>query len=173
MARFNLDDYIDVAERIDVFYEKYPEGRILTELLNVDGWNGKQTQFIVKSYLYDGEVLLSTGLAEESFGGSGPNATSALENAETSSIGRACANLNFATTRNGSRQRPSRQEMAKVQRGVEPSPVDNLKEMLAGRFSELGERKAYVEGIVGRSLGALTELSDREIAEVMLELATL
>ena len=173
MARFNLDDYIDVAERIDLFYEKYPDGRIITELLNVDGWNGKQTQFIVKSYLYDGDVLLSTGLAEESFGGSGPNATSALENAETSSIGRAAANLNFSTTRSGARQRPSRQEMAKVQRGVAPGPVDSLKEMLAGRFSESGERKTYVEGVVGRPLESLAELTEKEIADVMMELTTL
>ena len=123
MARFNLDDYIDVAERIDQFYSKYPNGRIYTELLNVNGWNGKQTQFIVKSYCYDGDVLLSTGLAEESFGNSGPNQTSALENAETSSIGRCAANLNFATTREGQRQRPSRQEMEKVQRAAVISPI--------------------------------------------------
>ena len=70
MAKFDLDSYIDVAERIEQFYAKYPNGRIITELLNVAGWNGKQTQFIVKSYMYDGDVLLSTGLAEESFSNS-------------------------------------------------------------------------------------------------------
>lgn len=171
MARFNLDDYIDVAERIDQFYEKYPNGRIITELLNVDGWNGKQSQFIVKSYMYDGDVLLATGLAEESFSNSGPNQTSALENAETSSIGRCAANLNFSTTRAGKRQRPSRQEMAKVNRASEPSPIDHLKGALAERFSEVGERKAYVESIVGRTLESLSDLNESEIAAVMLEMA--
>lgn len=171
MARFNLDDYIDVAERIDQFYEKYPNGRITTELLNPNGWNGKQTQFIVRSFLWDGEVLLATGLAEESFGNSGPNQTSPLENAETSSIGRACANLNFQTTRSGARQRPSRQEMEKVERKTENTPLDNLRRMLADTYPDQAERKPFVERVIGREVGGLTELTDAEITAVMLELA--
>jgi hypothetical protein len=171
MARFNLDDYIDVAERIDQFYSKYPNGRIYTELLNVHGWNGKQTQFIVKSYCYDGDVLLSTGLAEESFGNSGPNQTSALENAETSSIGRCIANLNFSTTRSGARQRPSRQEMEKVQRAEEPTALDNLRRMLADTYPEADNRKPFVERVLGREVSGLADLTDAEITAVMLELA--
>lgn len=174
MARFNLDDYIDVAERIEMFYEKYPEGRITTELINVPGWNGKQTQFIVQAYLYgtaEGFTALATGLAEESFGNSGPNQTSALENAETSAIGRAIANLGFATTRDGKRQRPSRQEMEKVQRGAEPDNLTEMRKMLAAKFSEQGERKAFVEQTVGRSVSSLNDLNEAEIAGVMLELA--
>jgi hypothetical protein len=170
MARFDLDNYIDVAERIEMFYEKYPNGRIITELLNVDGWNGKQTQFIVKSYLYDGDVLLATGLAEESFGNSGPNQTSALENGETSSIGRACANLNFSTTREGKRQRPSRQEMEKVGRGAPKTPHQELTDMLVSKFDDKAKRKAFVEKSVGRTIGAMNELTDVEIASIMLEL---
>lgn len=171
MARFNLDDYIDVAERIEQFYEKYPNGRLHTELLNVAGWNGKQTQFIVKSYAYDGDTLLSTGLAEESFGNSGPNQTSALENAETSSLGRCISNLGFQTTRNGKRQRPSRQEMEKVQRGAEPDYLTEMRKMLAAKFAEQGERKAFIEQTVGRPVSSLNDLSEAEIAGVMLELS--
>jgi hypothetical protein len=171
MARFNLDDYIDVAERIEQFYEKYPNGRIITELLNVEGWNGKQTQFIVKSYMYDGDTLLATGLAEESFSNSGPNQTSALENAETSSIGRCAANLNFATTRNGKRQRPSRQEMEKVERGQQTDHLTEMRKMLNAKYPDSAERKEFVEKVVGRPLASLNDLSEAEIAGVMLELA--
>src|SRR5690606_29998921 len=39
MARdnFNLKDYVDVAERIRAFYERYPEGSIQTEMVRLEG----------------------------------------------------------------------------------------------------------------------------------------
>lgn len=171
MARFNLDDYVDVAERIEQFYATYPAGRIVTQLLNVQGWNGKQTQFIVAAMLYDGNELLATGLAEESLGGQGANQTSALENAETSAIGRATANLNFQRSKNGQRQRATKQEMAKVNRGatVDPNTAE-LKKALAVKFSDATERKAWLELLVGRTLSGVSELNDEE---VKLALATI
>jgi hypothetical protein len=169
MARFNLDDYVDAAERIEQFYEKYEKGRIVTQLLNVQGWNGKQTQFIVATMLYDGTELLATGLAEESLGGQGANLTSALENAETSSIARAIANLGFQRTRSGIRQRASRQEMAKVNRG--PAPVDpaiiDLKGKLAEKFSDAIERKEWLESVVGRELSGVSALTPEEVENAL------
>jgi len=165
MPRFNLDDYVDVAERIEQFYEKYPNGRLVTQLLNVAGWNGKQTQFIVSSMAYDGNELLATGLAEESFGPSGANQTSPLENAETSSLGRCLANLSFSKTRSGQRQRASRQEMEKVNRAsepVDPSVID-LKGKMAEKFSDATERKEWLEFIVGRELSGVSELTPEEV----------
>ena len=47
MAHFNLDEYTTVAERIKIFYEKYPEGRILTTLVHHD-----PTHIIFKAELY-------------------------------------------------------------------------------------------------------------------------
>jgi len=165
-GRFNLDDYVDVAERIDQFYAKYPEGRLLTELVNVANWQGKQTQFIVKSYAFDGQNLLSTGLAEESFGTSGPNQTSALENAETSSLGRCLANLNFSTTRSGNRQRASKQEMQKVQRGTAPEPTQDqivLKGMLGKKFKVAKDRKAFIESVVFHDVDGVSSLTPDEV----------
>ena len=165
-GRFNLEDYVDVAERIDQFYEKYPEGRLLTELLNVANWQGKQSQFIVKSYAFDGQNLLSTGLAEESFGTSGPNQTSALENAETSSLGRCLANLNFSTTRSGKRQRASKQEMQKVERGTtaEPTPEQvELKGLLGAKFKTVKERKTFIESVVFHDVEGVGTLTPDEV----------
>ena len=34
MANFNLDDYVQVNERIEKFYEKYPDGSIQTEIIS-------------------------------------------------------------------------------------------------------------------------------------------
>ena len=169
MPRFNLDDYIDVAERIETFYEKYPNGRIHTQLLNVRDWNGKQDQFIVHAFLYDGDQLLSTGLAEESFGPSGPNQTSALENAETSAIGRAAANLNLATTRSGQRQRASRQEMEKVNRASEPAydPARvALRDTLRSQLETPEFRKMFILGVIGREVNTYNDLTEAEVTQL-------
>ena len=108
MAHFNLDDYETVEERIAKFWKDHPEGRIVTTMLE-----GSASRFIVYAAIYrgaDDTQPYATGLAEETVQGRGVNATSALENAETSAIGRATANAGYATKG----KRPSREEMAKV-----------------------------------------------------------
>lgn len=108
MAHFNLDDYETVEERIAKFWKDHPEGRIVTTMLE-----GSPSRFIVYAALFRGKddtQPYATGLAEETVQGRGVNATSALENAETSAIGRATANAGYATKG----KRPSREEMSKV-----------------------------------------------------------
>ncbi len=108
MAHFNLDDYETVEERIAKFWKDHPEGRIVTTMLE-----GSPSRFIVYAAIYRGKddsQPYATGLAEETVQGRGVNATSALENAETSAIGRATANAGYATKG----KRPSREEMGKV-----------------------------------------------------------
>lgn len=61
----------------------------------------------------------ATGLAFEIEGTAGANATAALENAETSAIGRALANAGYSGNK-----RTSREEMAKVNRASNPVPDD-------------------------------------------------
>jgi hypothetical protein len=70
-------------------------------------------RFIVEAAIYRTEAdgrPWTTGLAEETVQGRGVNATSALENCETSAIGRALANAGYATKG----KRASREEMTKV-----------------------------------------------------------
>jgi len=59
----------------------------------------------------------TTGFAEETVSTRGVNSTSALENCETSAIGRALANAGYAAKG----KRPSREEMAKVNQ-AQPKP---------------------------------------------------
>ena len=105
---FNLADYEPVEVRLEKFIKDYPSFRIATELEVVEA-----TRYIVKAYLYkdasDG-VAWSTGYAEETVSSRGVNQTSALENCETSAIGRALANAGYAPKG----KRPSREEMSKV-----------------------------------------------------------
>lgn len=117
---YNLDNYETVEDRLAKFWAEHKaDGRIATRLLEVArDPDGKPRQYLVEAAVWVGERCVATGLAEEVVGASPVNRTSALENAETSAIGRALANANYA--KKGSR--PSREEMAKTtrSRGIEP-----------------------------------------------------
>ena len=105
---FNLDDYETVEERLIKYWKEHPDGRIETKLIEASA-----SRFIVQAYIYRTEAdqqAWSSGLAEETVQGRGVNATSALENCETSAIGRALATAGYATKG----KRPSREEMSKV-----------------------------------------------------------
>jgi hypothetical protein len=105
---FNLADYETVESRLEKFWKEFPDGRVSTELEVCE-----THRYVVKAYLYRtylDQVAYSTGFAEEKDSDRGVNATSALENCETSAIGRALANAGFATKG----RRPSREEMVKV-----------------------------------------------------------
>jgi hypothetical protein len=94
--------------RLEKFIKDYADFRISTELEVVE-----KDRYIVKAYLYktaNDSVAWATGYAEEKITDRGVNSTSALENCETSAIGRALANAGYAAKG----KRPSREEMSKV-----------------------------------------------------------
>lgn len=118
MAHFNLNDYETVEERIKRFYKDNKTGRIITE--NITTLQDRQVStWVVKASVYlndETDKPKATGLAFEVDGQGMANKTSALENAETSAIGRALANAGYSGNK-----RTSRQEMEKVARGQTPS----------------------------------------------------
>jgi hypothetical protein len=69
---------------------------------------------VMRAELWQGEMLIATGYAEEVRGAGNVNRTSHVENCETSAIGRALANCGVAGS--DMTKRPSREEMSKVQR---------------------------------------------------------
>ena len=125
---FNLADYEPVEVRLEKFIKDYPDFRISTELEVVEA-----SRYIVKAYLFktsQDSIAWATGYAEETVSSRGVNQTSALENCETSAIGRALANAGYAPKG----KRPSREEMSKVapnhpalkvvKQEIKPAPQD-------------------------------------------------
>ena len=111
---FNLADYEPVEVRLEKFIKDYPDFRVSTELEVIES-----NRYIVKAYLFktaSDSVAWATGLAEETVTSRGVNQTSALENCETSAIGRALANAGYAPKG----KRPSREEMTKVVKAPAP-----------------------------------------------------
>jgi hypothetical protein len=110
---FNLANYETVDERLEKFWKAYPDGRIATEIELIS-----DDRCIVKAYIYktflDG-VAFATGIAEERSSDRGVNSTSFVENCESSAIGRALHTGGISKHSDG-KPRPSREEMAKVER---------------------------------------------------------
>lgn len=168
MARFNLADYETVESRIKRFYEEYPDGRIITHNLTTMADRSVGT-WVVRAEVYisagdqAAELPKATGMAFEVDGGSGANQTAALENAETSAIGRALANMNLSGNK-----RSSREEMAKAERGVAPKPSVAPRRDYLAEASKLTDidalRSLWLEAKTGNAsqevLAKIKELAD-------------
>jgi hypothetical protein len=111
MARFDLSQYSTVAERIDAFWAKYPDGRLHTELVHFS-----PEQVVIRAEVYldrKDERPVTVDYAEERIDSSPVNRVSMVENCATSSLGRALADLGGQFT---GAKRPSAEEMQKVAR---------------------------------------------------------
>ncbi len=118
MANFDLDKYIPVHARIAEFYVRYPEGRIVTEVVRLNEDSGFVCIKASAFRNFDDAEPRAKGHAFEIRGQGYVNTTSFIENCETSAVGRALANLGFKIEDGIA----SREEMQKVERMSSPAP---------------------------------------------------
>ena len=156
MANFKMDDYVDVAERIRQFYERFPTGSLQTlampEVVEVNG----------KSFVLYGAAAYRTpdderpahGWAWEPVPGQTSfTRDSELQNAETSAWGRAIIALGFETKHIASQEEVrNRQAPPPAQRGgkaaspADPPTAQSLADRLATeRTGEITDRPAWWE----------------------------
>lgn len=111
MPNFDPATYETVDERLRRFWADNQSGRIRTELVSAAGEVGS-TRWVVRADVYRDAANsepTATGYAFEVDGTSMANKGSALENCETSAIGRALANAGYSGNK-----RANRQEMVKA-----------------------------------------------------------
>jgi hypothetical protein len=149
MAAFNPADYETVEQRLFRAYGDHPEMRVITQNLT-SAQDRQVSTWVVKAEIWfideSGPFLKATGHAFEIDGQGMANKTSALENAETSAIGRALANAGYSGNK-----RASREEMEKVARSNAPKR-DWLADAdaLALVYNLDGLRKLYSEAVANR-----------------------
>jgi hypothetical protein len=100
MGKVNLDDYVEVHERIEAFYVKYPDGSLQSSWDLVDTAEGQMIVVRACAYRTPDDPRPGVGLASEPLPGLTPYTKhSELANGETSAWGRAIAALGFEVKR--------------------------------------------------------------------------
>lgn len=139
-----LKDYIEVKDRIKLFYDKYPEGLLSFDYRGVLEINN-ETYIYGKAFAYPvrGELYHAAGWAWERVPAKGFARGAEMMTLETSAWGRAIAALGIAVTKGIA----SREE---IQRNVKPendpwqTPPDSPKKPVEGKISQ--ETPASVSG---------------------------
>lgn len=126
-----LASYVEVNVRIGKFWDKHPNGRLATQIYSwLDG------VVVVKAEAYrniDDAVPAATGFAYERENSSYINKTSALENAETSAVGRALAILGFEIKKSVA----SKEEVANAMQQQKQPTVNDLTNQTKALIREL------------------------------------
>src|SRR5215210_1363731 len=120
--RFNPDEYITVSERIEKFYAKFPQGRIITAIIE----HNEETGFILmRAEVYrepDDALPAATGHAYELRSAGHVQAGSYVEVCETSSVGRSLALLGFEVRRGVASREEVIRGARKQQAAAAPAP---------------------------------------------------
>ena len=126
-------DYVLVNERVQEFHRLYPNGSIRTDLVEFTD------RFIVKAEIcpdVNDRMRIFTAYAYEMVGSSQINKTSALENCETSAVGRALGFLNIGID-------GSIASADEVKNAIHQQEAHNVTEKQKDKYQELLKHKCF------------------------------
>jgi hypothetical protein len=157
---FNPAEYALVADRLSLFYEKHPQGRIFTELVSRD----RDVVFRAEVYRHiDDAVPSATGWASEREGDGDVNSVACLENTETSAVGRALANLGYTA----SARRPSYEEMQKADRERRRLGNETAPRAPGGQTAPLRVAESKGTPADAATVGAPVPAPNEQVADVL------
>ena len=166
MQRVNIKGkmYATVSSRVDAFRKHFPTATISTHLIHDD-----EVRVVVEAKITVDGTLLGTGMAEEQRGKGSINTTSALENAETSAIGRSLASIGLGGSseyassfevENAISQQTQQQQPSPQQRQQQNNPhqtVSNGYESLTQLGLEVQEQNGILV-VLGQTFGKQSTL---------------
>ena len=136
-------EYATVAYRLALFRADYPKGCIVTKLISdTDG------VIVFMATVDDGDDMLATGYAEEVRGSSNINKTSALENAETSAVGRALA---FAGYHSSTSIASADEVSVAIARQKEPKATNKQVEAIGAFLGDQEDGADLLEKVLNRA----------------------
>jgi len=157
MAKFNLDNYETVEDRLKQYWKDNPQGRINTLIAHITE-DGTCVTIQAEVFKHEDDARpVATGIAQETKGQGGfANADAWMENCETSAIGRALANWKY---QGSTKPRPSREEMSKVQVEKKPvkKPTKQEQEAMNKVVDEMVAEPKTATADVGKQLNQLLE----------------
>ena len=125
--------YVTVDERVKEFHKLYPNGSIRTDLIELTD------RFIIKAEVcpdVSNRMRIFTGYAYEMIGSSQINKTSALENCETSAVGRALGFLDIGLM-------GSIATADEVENAIHQQEAHNVTEQQKSKYQELLAHKCF------------------------------
>lgn len=137
-------EYVPVNERVKEFHAKFPELRVLTELVSLD-----ENSVVMKATVSDMEGnVLANGYAQEDRGSSNINKTSYVENCETSAVGRALGMFGIgidASMASADEVANAIDRQEALKQKVDKNAVSALKMLAAEKGSDLEMILSYYE----------------------------
>ncbi len=160
MPSFKMDDYVDVAERIGLFYAKYPDGRLsrMGEPKVLPVGDKLFIMYTAKAYRTPDDPLPGIGTAWEPFPGPTQfTKDSELMNAETAAWGRAIIAAGIGSKKIASAEEVrNRQPEQRVE--VPATPIGDAKAAeLLMRSDDAGITRTALAKSVSYALGMLAD----------------
>ncbi len=173
MAQWNPDDYVDVSERIRQFYEKYPDGRLVTgsppQVIEAGG--KPYIWYHAKAYRTPDDPLPGDGWAAEPVPGPTPfTRDSELMNSETAAWGRAIVALGFSTKHIASANEVRNRSGQTTDNGkASEAQVKKIRALIAKLSGEgkLDAKKFAAAMFADYGVSEATELTPKEADEVI------
>ena len=160
MAKFNLENYETVEDRLKQYWKDNPNGRIWTEVVH-ETEDGSCVTIRALVYINaDDSNPISTGIAQETKGQGGfANTDAWVENCETSAIGRALAMMGIGIDTSIASANEVQEAIAKQTSTTtsDTTAPENVMDKAVGYLKSATDKRKAFDQVIGKYGEQLTE----------------